>query len=386
VIARLNLGGPAHQASLLSGRRLDPERYETLLVYGAVPPDEQSMADLASREGARTEFLPSLMQPVRPQHDLRALMRLREIAREFRPDVVHTHTAKAGYLGRSAALRMRPRPAIVHTYHGHVLEGYFSAPVSQGYRALERRLARRSDRLIGVSEATVADLVRLGIAPRERFQVVRLGLDLKPFSRLDEDAGQAFRAEVGVDAEETLVTYVGRVVPIKRLDVMLRGVGEARRQGAPVRLAVIGDGETRSGLETLASELGIAEAVAFLGYRSDLAHIAAGSDIAALSSANEGTPVSLIEAGAAGRPAVASEVGGVPEVVTSETGILFPAGDDRALGVALARLSAHPDLRRRMGRRAQERVTKRYSIERLLGDIDALYAELLSGRGALRGR
>jgi glycosyltransferase involved in cell wall biosynthesis len=206
VIARLNLGGPAHQASLLSGRRLDPERYETLLVYGAVPPDEQSMADLASREGARTEFLPSLMQPVRPQHDLRALMRLREIAREFRPDVVHTHTAKAGYLGRSAALRMRPRPAIVHTYHGHVLEGYFSAPVSQGYRALERRLARRSDRLIGVSEATVADLVRLGIAPRERFQVVRLGLDLKPFSRLDEDAGQAFRAEVGVDAEETLVT------------------------------------------------------------------------------------------------------------------------------------------------------------------------------------
>jgi glycosyltransferase involved in cell wall biosynthesis len=370
------MGGPAHQACLLSGRRLDPDRYDTLLVYGAVPPGEESMADVAAREGARTEFVPSLGQPVRPHRDLRALSRLRAIARDFRPDLVHTHMAKAGLIGRSAVLRVQPRPAIVHTYHGHVLEGYFSPLVTHGYRALERGLAHRSDCLIGVSRATVDDLVRLRIAPRERFQVIPLGLDLEPFLRLDEEAGQAFRAELGVSDEEVLVTYAGRVAPIKRLDVMLRGVAEARRQSVPVRLAVVGDGQTRPELETLAGELGIADAVSFLGYRSDLHRIAAGTDIAALSSTNEGTPVSLIEAGAAGRPAVASGVGGVPEVVTDETGLLFPSGDHLALGRALARLAANAELRSEMGRRARERVTDRYSIERLLDNIDALYRAL----------
>ena len=380
MIARLNMGGPAHQASLLSGRRLDPERYETLLVHGSLPPGEESMAALAEREGARAELLPTLGPRVRPHDDLRGLASLVGIARRFRPDIVHTHTAKAGFIGRLAARRVRPRPAIVHTYHGHVLEGYFNAPVSRAYRALEKGLGRSSDRLIGVSEATVADLVRLGIAPRDRFKVIPLGLDLEPFSRLEDQARAELRAELGVSDSEVLVSYVGRVVPIKRLDVMLRGVAAARGRGAKLRLAVVGDGQSRPALESLARELGIAATVAFLGYRGDLTRIAAASDIAALSSANEGTPVSLIEAGAAGRPSVASEVGGVSEVVTPETGILFPSGDHRAMGQALARLTADPELRGAMGGRARERVTHRYSIGRLLGDIDALYAELVSDR------
>ncbi len=165
VIARLNLGGPAQQAALLSGRRLDPSRYETLLVHGSLAAGEESMADLARREGARTEFVPSLGQSPRPDLDLTALARIVAIARRFRPHVVHTHTAKAGFLGRLAALTaLRPRPAIVHTYHGHVLEGYFGPAKSNLYRSLEALLGRRSDCLVGVSQATVDDLVRLGVA------------------------------------------------------------------------------------------------------------------------------------------------------------------------------------------------------------------------------
>jgi glycosyltransferase involved in cell wall biosynthesis len=378
VIARMNLGGPAHQASLLSGRRFDPERYQTLLVHGQPAPGEESMADLAEAEGAETHYLPSLRQPVSPLHDTLALKELGAIARRFRPHLVHTHTAKAGFLGRSAALlALRPRPVLVHTFHGHVLEGYFGQAKTRLYRGLERTLARRTDRLIGVSEMTVDDLVRLGVAPREKFSVVRLGLDLEPFANADRSAGASLREELGVGSDEVLLSFVGRMVPIKRLDVLLRAFARAHENGARVRLAVVGDGETRPEFERLAGELGVGAAVSFLGYRRDLPRIAAAADLAVLSSDNEGTPVSLIEAGAAGRPAVSTNVGGVAEVVTPETGLLVAPGDDAALGAAIERLAGDRELRRQMGRRAREHVMSRYSVERLISDIDALYRELL---------
>jgi glycosyltransferase involved in cell wall biosynthesis len=375
------MGGPAQQVSLLSGRRMDPERFETLLVHGSLPPGDQSMAYMAEREGARTQFLPELGQQVRPHRDLRALRKLRSVARSFRPHIVHTHTAKAGFIGRQAALTVRPRPVIVHTYHGHVLEGYFGSLKSGVYRSLERLMARRSDCLVGVSEATVDDLVRLGVAPRDRFRVVPLGLDLSAFANLDREARKEVRGKLGVDDGEVLLTYVGRVVPIKRLDVLLHGVARTFQRGAPIRLAVVGDGEIRPSLERLSRELGIADAVNFLGYRADLAPITAATDIAVLSSDNEGTPVSLIEAGAAGCPSVASAVGGVPEVVTDETGILFPPGDEEALARALASLAGDPERRTQMGGRARDRCLGRYSADRLIEEITELYDELLERPG-----
>ena len=382
MITRLNMGGPAYQAGLLSGRRLDPERYETLLVHGTLPPGDESMAEFAEREGARTLFVPTLGQPVRPQADARALARLGAIARELRPHVVHTHMAKAGFLGRSAALlAVRPRPLIVHTYHGHVLEGYFGRAKTGMYRSLERILARRSDCLVGVSQATVNDLSRLGIAPRDRFRVIPLGLDLEQLGRVGPRPGGPLRKELGVPEDEALATYVGRVVPIKRLDVLLRAVAVARQQRAPVHLAVVGDGELRPALARLAADLGISSRVHFLGYRRDLARIAEGSDLYALSSDNEGTPVSLIEGAAAGRPAVATRVGGVPEVVTPETGILTRPDDEHELGRALVRLADDRALRRGLGENARRHVLGRYSAERLLADIGALYEELLAARG-----
>jgi glycosyltransferase involved in cell wall biosynthesis len=378
VIARMNLGGPAHQASLLSGRRFDPERYETLLVHGQPAPGEESMADLAASEGARTLYLPSLRQPVNPLHDSRALKDLASIARRFRPDLVHTHTAKAGFLGRSAALMaVRPRPALVHTFHGHVLEGYFGPAKTRLYQQLERTLGSRTDRLIGVSKATVDDLVRLGVAPREKLTVIPLGLDLEPFSHLAAGAGSGLRAELGVEDDRALLVFVGRIVPIKRLDLLLRAFTRATADGARAHLAIVGDGETREDFERLASELGVDSAVSFLGYRRDLPTIAAAADAAVLSSDNEGTPVWLIEAGAAGRPAIATDVGGTSEVVTPETGLVVPPDDEESLAVAISELSRDAELRQAMGNRAREHVLSRYSVDRLLSDMYALYRELL---------
>ncbi|HZK15193.1 MAG TPA: glycosyltransferase [Solirubrobacterales bacterium] len=381
IIGRLNMGGPAHQAALLSGRRFDPDRYDTLLVHGSLAPGEASLADLAEEEGATMRFVPELRQPVHPFHDPRALLKLARLARAFKPHIVHTHTAKAGFLGRQAALAVRPRPIVVHTYHGHVLEGYFGAAKSRLYLRLESALARVSDCLIGVSQATVDDLVRLGVAPPAKFRVVHLGLDLAPLAEPGGELRRELRAELGLGDDDVLLIFVGRVVPIKRLDLLLGALALARQSERRLQLAVVGDGDVRRQLERQAADLGIADAVRFLGYRRELRPLFAAADVAVLSSDNEGTPVSLIEAAAAGLPSVATDVGGVGEVVSEATGILVPPGDPQAFADALVRIASDAERRTRSGSATQRRALSRYGAERLLSDVDRLYGELTAARG-----
>ena len=382
VIARLNMGGPAHHVGVL-GSRLDSDRYETLLLHGDVGAGEDSLEDVVRARGAALARVPGLRPELRPHDDARALASLVRALRRLRPDIVETHTAKAGMLGRLAAVMAGgPRPKIVHTYHGHVLEGYFGPVMTATYRELERRLATVSDALVGVSSATVNDLVRLGIAPREKFHVIPVGLDLEPFLEADSAAGAAFRREAGVRDGELLVTFVGRLAAIKRGDVLMRAFAGARALGANVRLAVVGDGEIRPGLERLASRLGIRDHVYFAGYRSDMVLIAAASDIAVLSSDNEGTPVSLIEAAACGTPAVATRVGGVPDVVAEGAGILAPVGDHDGLAAGIATLAHDPARREAMGEKARQHVRSRFSAIRLVHDVEALYHELLRTTGS----
>jgi glycosyltransferase involved in cell wall biosynthesis len=380
VIGRLNMGGPAHQAGLLSGRRFYPERYRTLLVHGSLAPGEASLAGIAEEEGATIRSLPEMRQSVHPLHDSWALARLIRLARAFRPDVVHTHTAKAGFLGRQAALAVRPRPVVVHTYHGHVLEGYFGPAKARLYLELERAMARVSDRLIGVSQATVDDLLRLGVAPREKFRVLPLGLDLDRLAGPAPELRDEARRELGLGEEEVLLAFVGRFAPIKRLDLLLEAFARARSGEPRLRLAVVGDGDERPALERRATELGVAAELRFLGYRRELRPVFAAADLAVLSSDNEGTPVSLIEAAAAGLPSVATDVGGVSEVVSKETGTLVPRGDAEALAKAILGMAADSSRRQAAGQAARKRALDRYSAERLLTDIDALYQELMKGR------
>jgi glycosyltransferase involved in cell wall biosynthesis len=377
VIARLNMGGPAHHVGLL-GAGLDPERYDSLLLYGDLGAGEDSLEPAVRARGIRMAQVRGLRPEIRPWDDARALVTLIREIRRRRPDIVHTHTAKAGMLGRLAAiLAMRPRPVIVHTYHGHVLEGYFGRAKTALYRSLERWLAKRSDALIGVSSATVDDLVRLGVEDRPKFRVIPIGLDLDPFVAATAADGQAFREEAGVRDGELLLTFVGRLVPIKRVDVLLRAVSHARGVGAPVRLAVVGDGALRPELEGLAAELGIADAVFFAGYRGDMVPVAAAADFAVLSSDNEGTPVSLIEAAAAAKPAAATTVGGVPDVVLPDCGLLTPPGAPIELGEAIAALAGDAERRAAMGEHARRHVTERFTVERLVGDIGRLYEDLI---------
>lgn len=335
------------------------------------------MADMAESEGAETVFVSDLTQSIDPLRDLRASRELAAIARRFKPDIVHTHTAKAGVIGRAVAELVRPRPAIVHTYHGHVLEGYFGRAKTTGFRLLERGLATRSDTLIGVSRETVDDLVRLRVAPADRFRVIALGLDLAGFAAVDEPQRVDARRELGIGPEEIVVTFVGRIVPIKRVDLLLRAFAAAGAELRELRLVVVGDGELRPRLEALARALGVAPQVRFLGYRRDLHRIAAASDLAVVSSENEGTPVALIEAAAASVPAVATNVGGVASVVVDgSTGTLVPVGDVSALAAALVKLAGDTDLRRQMGQRAREHALERFGIDRLVRDMDNLYRDL----------
>ncbi|HEX5375801.1 MAG TPA: glycosyltransferase [Solirubrobacterales bacterium] len=383
VIGRLNMGGPAHIAALLSGRRFDPDRYETLLVHGSLAPGEESLAALAEEEGATMHHLPELQQPVQPLRDAKALVKLIRLVRGFRPHVVHTHTAKAGFLGRQAALAARPRPALVHTYHGHVLEGYFGTAKSRLYLEMERALARVSDCLIGVSQATVDDLVRLGVAPPSKFRVLPLGLDLDRLAELPGELREGSRAELGVGEGEILLVFVGRIVPIKRLDLLLEALAQAREADPRLRLAVVGDGGERPQLERQAAGLDIAADVLFLGYRRELRPVFAAADLAVLSSDNEGTPVSLIEAAAAGLPAVATDAGGVREVVGEDTGILTPPNDATALAAAIAEMAADAPRRERYGRAARRHAIDSYGAKRLLTDVDALYQKLIEARHKL---
>jgi glycosyltransferase involved in cell wall biosynthesis len=222
----------------------------------------------------------------------------------------------------------------------------------------------------------VDDLVRLGVADRSKFRVIPIGLDLDPFLSSSAD-GTGFRAEAGADDDDVLLTFVGRLVPIKRVDVLLRAFARAAATGR-VRLAIVGDGELRQQLEQQARDLGVADRVWFAGYRGDMVTVATATDIAVLSSDNEGTPVWLIEAAAAGKPAASTNAGGVPDVVTSETGRLVAVGDGDALGDSIAVLATDAAQAQEMGQRARSHVRDRFSIARLVRDMDELYTELLA--------
>ena len=377
VIARLNVGGPARQVALLS-TGLQRNGYDTTVVYGDVEPSEGSFEHLLD-PSVRSLKLPDLGRRVRPLSDVRAFAQLvRAVFRE-RPDVIHTHTAKAGALGRAAAglynaTRGRARRAVVvHTFHGHVLEGYFRPAANVAIRTAERALGTLTDRIVAVAPGQRDDLVgRYHIAPASKVDVVRLGLDLSRLLTVD-DASPDLRRELLIDPTALVVGYVGRLVPIKSVDTLLRAFARLSFDPSP-RLVIVGEGPERAALESLAADLGIAARVRFAGWRQDLEAVYRTFDITVVSSRNEGTPVALIEAMAAGRAVVAANVGGVPDVVTDESvGLLVEPGSVAALSGALEALGRDPAARRRLGAAARRSVAERYSVDRLIADLDHLY-------------
>jgi glycosyltransferase involved in cell wall biosynthesis len=379
VIARLNMGGPAlHVAYLTAGLR---ERgYDTTLVAGSLARGEDSMDFVADQLGVRVEHVAELRRDISVIHDLRAVLSLARLIRRERPAILHTHTAKAGAVGRLAALLAggaRP-PIVVHTFHGHVLRGYFGPVRTFGFRQLERWLARMTTALVAVSPEVRDDLVQLGVAPRDRFSVVRLGIQLEE-RVADGNGREETRRVLGIAPDSFTVGWIGRMTAVKRTSDVLLAFKRLRERGVDARLCMVGDGPDREPLERRAHELGIMRNTLFLGYQEDVAPFYAAFDAMILPSGNEGTPVSAIEALAAGRPVVATRVGGVPDVVRDgEDGFLVDTGDVDTLADRLAQLAEDPELRQAMGESGRSRVLTRYSVERLIDDVDRLYRSLLA--------
>jgi len=342
------------------------------------------MAFVADARGVEVVRIDELGREISPLRDLMATIRLARLIRRERPQILHTHTAKAGTVGRVAALLAGSRrpPIVVHTFHGHVLRGYFGPVRSLLFRLLERWLAAHTTALIAVSPQVRDDLVALGVAPRDRFVVIRLGIELDERVAPEQDGRDESRRYLGIPGDRFAVGWIGRMTAVKRTDDVLIAFKRLRDGGVDAVLCMVGDGPDRPQLEQRAHELGIARHTLFLGYQEDVAQFYAAFDALVLPSSNEGTPVSVIEALAAERPVVATLVGGVPDVVRDgEDGFLVEAGATDELADRLRRLARDPALRARMGKQGRDRVLPRYAVERLVGDVDELYRSLLSGAG-----
>lgn len=386
VIARLNVGGPALHVSYLA-RGLAGRGYETTLVAGDVGRGEESMAFVAEQAGVDVVRLPGLSRELSPIRDLVATVRLAGMIRRLRPDIVHTHTAKAGAVGRVAVLLAgRRRPVVVHTFHGHVLRGYFGTAGSLLFRAIETVLGRFTDSLVAVSPEVRDELVSMGVAPASRFTVVRLGIELEPRVRCEDDPS-ALRHRYGIGLDRFVVGWFGRMTAVKRTEDLLDALAALRERGIDALLLLVGDGTDRERLEQLAHGRGLAKSCLFVGYQEDVAPWYAMCDAVVLTSANEGTPVTIIEALAAGRPVVATNVGGVRDVVDEGvSGFLVRRGDTHAIAERLEVLARDPVRRSAMGEAGRTRVLERYAVSRLVDDVDALYRTLLATTSAISRR
>lgn len=376
IIARLNVGGPARHCLLLGGA-LRERGWEQVLAVGDLDDGEASALD---REpdlalGSRIVKVPGLGRRISARDDARALGALVTLLRKERPAVVHTHTAKAGALGRIAA-RLARVPVVVHTFHGHVLSGYFGPVGSLLARTAERGLALLADRLVVLSDRQRDDLSRtFHVARAEKFTIVPLGRDLGSFAHAPRGR---LRAELGLEATTPLLAFVGRLVPIKDPSTLLRALAAMKTRAV---VAIAGAGPLEEAVRAEARALGLAERVKMLGWRQDLDAILADADALVLSSRNEGTPLAIIEAFATGTPVVSTAVGGVPDMFSGDgerraEGLLVPPGEPEKLAAALDQVLSDPAMRRAMSEAGKRRASV-YDIGRLADDVDRLYRELL---------
>ncbi|MFA5339164.1 MAG: glycosyltransferase family 4 protein [Candidatus Omnitrophota bacterium] len=381
IIARLNVGGPAIHTILLT-QALNDEYYRSILVTGRVGIDEKDMGYLAREKGVEPLIIPELGRRIDPVNDLIALWKMYLIMRRERPDIVHTHTAKAGALGRAAAI-LAGVPVRIHTFHGHIFESYFNSLSAGIFLFIERSLAFFSKYIVVVSETQKKEIIKkYKIAGDEKVKVVPLGLELDVLSSIGSRKGK-LRNELGIGNDCVLIGIIGRLVPVKNHRMFLDACKKLfdTAGGRDIKCIVIGDGEERTGLEGYAEKSGIREKIVFRGWKEGMADVYADLDIIALTSLNEGTPVALIEALAAGRPVVSTDVGGVKDVVEDGiNGCLVASGDAAGFAKRLLELAGDPEKRDEFGRNGRRKVLQKYSKERLVKDIKALYEEALRRR------
>ncbi len=385
IINRFNLGGPTYNAAYLT--RYMPEGFETLLVGGIKDESEDSSEFILENLGLTAHVLPEMRRNINPQLDYKAYQKLKALIADFKPDIVHTHASKPGALGRLAAHNMNV-PVIVHTFHGHVFHSYFGKATTHFYKNMERKLAGISTKIIAISNKQKDELANEHrICDVEKIAVIPLGFDLFRFNDGIEKNRKAMRLEHNLSNEHVAIAIIGRLVPIKNHALFLRAIREVKsRAKYRFRAFIVGDGEMRGTLEALCTELGLTYSsdkgadtdICFTSWIKNVEYITAGADIIALTSKNEGTPVSLIEAQAACRPIVSTAVGGIEDVVVEgETALLSEPGDEKAFIDNLLTLVNNPEMRAKLGAKGWEFVKAKFHYQRLVADTAELYNRLL---------
>jgi glycosyltransferase involved in cell wall biosynthesis len=399
IIARLNVGGPARHVVWLT-KELQGKEFQSDLIAGTVPGGEEDMSYLAMENGISPIYIEEMSRELSPK-DLISLIKIYREMRRYKPDIIHTHTAKAGTVGRTAAFIYRwltwrtlighPRPLrIVHTFHGHVFHSYYGKAKTKIFLAIEKALARfATDKIVVITKQQFDEINGdFCVGRREQFEVVPLGIDLSIF-RDNDGKRDLLRQEINAKADDIIVGYVGRLTEIKNIPLYLNTISKCQNDPTANRLkfVIIGDGHLRNDLERQAAELRIANRLTFLGNRTDAGAFYAGLDIVALTSLNEGTPLSLIEAMAAGRSVISTGVGGVVDLLGNverneggfsvcERGIRVDVHDAETFCKGLIYLANNEQLRNRLEVSGREFAHANYSKERLVADICEMYRKL----------
>jgi len=386
IINRLNLGGPAYNAAYLS-KFLEP-KFETLLVSGMRNETEESSEYITKNLDLHPVYVPEMYRELHPFRDYKGYFRIRKIIEEFKPDIVHTHAAKAGALGRLAAIHSGV-PIIVHTFHGHVFHSYFGSAKTRMFLEIERYLAKRTTRIISLSKIQKKELCNTyNIAPAEKIDIIPLGFDLKRFGENKELKRAMFRKEYNIGDDEIAIGIVGRLVPIKNHSLFLSAIKlVSEKTHKKIRAFIIGDGEERANIESIALSLSLKfnnqnlqekNILTFTSWIKDVDVCNAGIDIITLTSNNEGTPVSLIEAQAAGKPIVSTSVGGIEDIViNNKTALLSPVGDKESFVQNLLKLINDDNLRSNLSQHGSSFANNNFTYQRLCADMERLYLSLL---------
>lgn len=387
IINRFNLGGPTYNAAYLT-KYMAPE-FETLLVGGEKDESEATSLFIVNQLGIEPVIIPEMKRSLNLSNDYVAYKKLKQLINDFKPDIVHTHASKSGFLGRLAAHNCKV-PVILHTFHGHVFHSYFSSATTGLYKEIERYMARRSHCIIAISDKQKHELAEEHkICPSDKIKVIPLGFDLDKFQFNMEEKRKTFREKYNVGEDEIAIVIIGRLVSIKNHNLFLDAIKiVSQKTVKKIRALIVGDGEERNNLEEKAKSLGLdfsdgsnpnnKTILTFTSWIKDADWVNAGADIIALSSLNEGTPVSLIEAQAANNPIVSTIVGGIENVVLpGQTALLSNKEDLEAFANNLLKLIEDDGLRKEMSKKGSDFVKSRFHYDRLVRDMSNLYNSLL---------
>lgn len=379
IINRFNIGGPTYNATFLT--RFISDKFETLLVGGLPEEGEADSLHILEEYGVTPILITEMQRVPNIISDRKALKKIKEIIKEFNPDIVHTHAAKAGALGRKAAYDCKV-PVIVHTFHGHVFHSYFNKYKTELYRLIEKRLAKRSTGIIAISDSQKYELSEIyRIAPKEKINVIQLGFDLNPFQENLVEKRKITRTEYNLDDDFIAIAIIGRLAPIKNHNLFLKAIKLVQNETKQkLVFFIVGDGDQKKDIEdnvaNLKSEIAID--IRMTSWVKDIKTFNAGMDIICLTSDNEGTPVSLIEAQACNIPVVSTDVGGVKDVVSeNETGYISPKNDADSFAKNILLLSEDKNNRTRMSQNGWSYVRNRFHYTRLVSDVENFYFSLL---------